>query len=123
MPDSFDIEFHAIFRRVSRIVDFRRAYGSDAVRERINQAIYALEGKRTIMEERGQHPPKYLSSDQVQLDKLLKNNRFPDRLTDELLSNPYGFPALTVRYGRKKAVQLSLRKTHRRTGRRPRRRY
>ena len=123
MADSFDLEFHAVFNRVSKIIDFRGAYGVNAVHQRINHHIYSLEGKRVIMQERGRRPPKYLTSDQVQLAKLLKQDRFAQNVTSELVSNPHGFVALTVRYGRKKAEQMSLRRRRRRIGRRPRRRY
>jgi hypothetical protein len=45
MADSFDIEFHRIFDRVSTIVDLKDAYGVNAVNHRIELAKYHHEGR------------------------------------------------------------------------------
>jgi hypothetical protein len=117
LEDSFDLEFHKIFDRVSALVDFKGAYGVNEVNERIERAIFRLKDKRnTVIEER-RKPSKILLYNQDQLEKLLKQNRFASRVTSELIANPDGRVALTIRYGRERAKQILLRRARERRGR------
>lgn len=117
MPDSFDLEFHKIFHRVSAVVNLKGAYGVNEVSHRIEQEIFKLEAERVHAEREGRKPPKGLDYKQEQLYKLLRNNRFARRTTSELVSNPDGFVAQVIRYGRKEAERRRLKRFREKRGR------
>jgi len=115
--DSFDIEFHQVFDRVSRVVNLKEAYGVNAVNQRIELVYHKLEGEKLDRRLADKRVPKWINYDQEQLVKLLKHDRFAERTTNELIAKPYGKVALTIRYGRAKAREILLRRARERHGR------
>ncbi|RJS91361.1 hypothetical protein CW705_04005 [Candidatus Bathyarchaeota archaeon] len=115
--DSFDIEFHAIFDRVSKVVDLKGAYSAAAINRRLEQYFLVLEDERLKRIAQGRRVPNRILSDQEQMLKLLKRNRFASRVIAELIANPEGKVALTIRYGRKRAKEILLRRARERHGR------
>lgn len=115
--DSFDIEFHAIFDRVSRVVDLKGAYSVAEINRRLEQYFLALEDERLKRIAQGRRAAKRILSNQEQTLKLLKRNRLASRVIAELIANPEGKVALTIRYGKKKAKEILLRRTRERRGR------
>jgi len=115
--DSFDIEFHAIFDRVSKVVDLKGAYSVAEINRRLEQYFLALEDERLRRVGQGRRVPKHTLSNQEQMLKLLRRNRFASRVIAELIANPEGKVALTIRYGRKRAKEILLRRARERRGR------
>ena len=93
------------------------AYSVAEINRRLEQYFLALEDERLKRIVQGRRVPKRILSDQEQMLKLLKRNRFASRVIAEIIANPEGKVALTIRYGRKRAKEILLRRARERRGR------
>ena len=106
MPDK---EFHKIFDRVSKIVNFKGAGTPQEIIRRLNRKIkeYSYPSGNTPL---AQLRAKRRISD---LENLISAG-FARRTIDEAVANPQGEVALTLKHGRKKAKDILLNRARRR---------
>jgi hypothetical protein len=103
-----DKEFHPLFDRTSRVVDFEGCGTARDINERLNQAI------KEVKYECGTGPLAPLRARrQISNLKRLIFAGFARRAIDEAIAKPQGKIALTLKYGREGAKGI-LQERHRR---------
>lgn len=109
MPDK---EFHRIFERASVEVEFRGAGTPAEINERLNQKI---ESYKSLARNK-QMSPSTARRRISNLKKLIFSG-FGRRTIDEVIADPQGRIALTLRHGREKARDVLLARARGRIGR------